>query len=463
MWEIKLLHNNEISLSRQIFLFFKERILSAQLSAGEAMPSTRVLAKELDVARNTVCEAYDMLWTEGFIISRQGAPSRVAEGLHIDRNVADFPIKQTKKTLTFQWDFKTGQPDLSLFPYKLWSRFLHEAVISLPVRELAYSGPKGYEPLCVEIAHWLLRSRGMKVAPEDVFITSGATQALHLLVDILHKKGYSFALENPSHPGIHTVIADKGYPLQWVPVDSQGADISFVDGQKISAVYVTPSHQFPLGGILTAGRRTTLIHHASENGFYIIEDDYDSDFRYTGPPISPLYSLDPSHVIYVGTFSKTIFPALRLGFAVLPKPLHVKWEHARNYMDVQNPVLEQATLAKFLRERKMDRHVRSMRKIYGEKRMILLQSVQSVFGNSSNLWGDASGLHVVLQFPGMAFGKQFEQDCRKSGIRINTVAQYCPGRNEHQDKLLLGYGHLNSVQIREGIKALHQIIAPIRK
>lgn len=462
MWEVELRHKSEISLARQIFLHFSERILAGRLARGEALPSTRELAKSLGVSRNTVCEAYDMLLTEGFIVSHQGAPTRVAEDLFIEhRGIAlqKAPAAATKSSETrIVWDFKTGQPDLSRFPWQLWTQTMREAADRLPMHELGYSGAQGYKPLCAEIADWLLRSRGITVEPQDVFITAGATQALHLLVDLLHRPGCSFALENPSHPAIHTVITDKGYPFEWMPVDAQGAEIESLAGKRISAVYVTPSHQFPLGGILPAGRRAALIRLAEANDFYIIEDDYDSEFRYSGAPVSPIYAMDSARVIYIGSFSKTLFPALRIGFAVLPKPLQGQWKRRRNYMDVQNPIVEQATLAEFLRKRKMDKHVQRMRRIYSEKRKILLSSLEDAFDGSLSPWGDASGLHVALQFPGAVFGEQFVQDSAIIGLRINPLAHYCPTPDKHHDKLLMGYGHLSQAQIQEGVQALHQLM-----
>lgn len=458
MWGIVLNNKAQVSLSCQIFLSLKKRILAGQIAPGEALPSTRELAKGLGVSRNTVCEAYDMLWTEGFIVSRQGARSCVANGLQILPKKATVPQKGKEEQTPIIWDFKTGQPDLSLFPWQLWRQTVQNAAANLSVQQLSYSDPKGHPPLCAEIAHWLLRSRSMEVDPEDVFITSGATQALHLLVDLLHKQGHAFALESPSHPGMRTIIRDKGYPLQWIPVDGQGADVSLLREKPISAVYVTPSHQFPLGGILPAGRRAALIRLAAEKDFYVIEDDYDSEFRYCGSPVTPIYSMDPSRVIYVGTFSKTLFPALRLGFVVLPKPLQARWKHCKNYMDVQNPILEQASLAAFMSNRKMDKHVKTMRRVYGEKRNLLLHCVAQTFGNVVKPWGDASGLHVALEFSGREFGESFIRKCRDAGVRIASVAQYSPMQDCHNDKLLVRYGHLNHAQIQEGIRALHQLI-----
>ncbi|MDF2486864.1 MAG: GntR family transcriptional regulator [Herbinix sp.] len=201
-----------------------------------------------------------------------------------------------------------------------------------------------------------------------------------------------------------------------------------------------------------------MIRLAIENDFYIIEDDYDSEFRYSGPPVSPIYCMGSSHVVYVGTFSKTLFPALRIGFVVLPKLLQKKWRHYRNYMDVQNPILEQVALTNFLHMRKIDKHVRRMRKVYGEKRVFLLNTIDNMFGGSVQPWGDTSGPHIALQFSGMDFGENFERKCREAGIRISSITRYCPMKDSHNDKLLLGYGHLSDAQIHEGIRQLHEVI-----
>lgn len=460
MWEIHLQSGGEVGLSSQIYLALKARILSGQLREGEALPSTRELAKTLGVSRNTASVAYDMLWAEGFIISRQGAPSRVADGLQLRfADTAQGVREKRNRKPDIRWDFKTGQPDLAEFPWKHWYEMIRGAAESLSASQFAYGGAKGYEPLCVEIAGWLLRARGMAVDPRDVFITSGSTQALYLLVEILQKRNCAFALENPSHPGIRTMLEDRNIPLCWLPVDCRGADIAAFDGKGVSAVYVTPSHQFPLGGVLPADRRAQLIRLALENDFYIIEDDYDSEFRYCGMPISPIYTMNSSRVIYVGTFSKTLFPALRIGFVVLPEELQKRWRHSRNYLDVQNPVLEQAALAEFLRTRKMDKHIRKMRRIYGERRNALLEILHAKFGDAVIPWGDASGLHAALAFPGRKFDSRFITRCESAGIRISPVSQYCARETEHTDKLLLGYGHLTPEEIGSGLNVLASQIA----
>ena len=463
MWEFILEQNSEVGLSRQIFMHLKESILAGAVTSAEPLPSTRELAKSLGVSRNTVSIAYDMLWSEGYIIRSQGAPSRVAEGLQIHAWKQE---KQSQKSnyceSTPRWDFKTGQPDLHAFPWGQWNRAIRHAAQTIPEQQYAYSGPKGYEPLCEEIARWLFRARNMRVDTQNVFITSGSTQALHLLLGILHGDGGLFALENPSHPGVRTVIDDHAYPAIYIPVDGNGADIRVLKEQQLAAVYLTPSHQYPLGSVLTAARRTELIRLAQRNSFYIIEDDYDSEFRYAASPVSPMYSMDASCVIYVGTFSKTIFPALRIGFVVLPDALQKRWRRSRNYMDVQNPILEQAALYAFLKTRDMDKHIRRMRRLYGDKRRVLLDEIRIAFGDAAEPGGDASGLHITLRFPGKSFTGQFAKHCKAAGIRIAPVSQYCADRTGYQDTLLIGYGHIGRDQIHSGIQALSEVIQRIK-
>lgn len=460
MWEMPLDRTGEIGLSRQIFRVLSGRILSGQLSQGESLPSTRELARELGVSRNTVNEAYAMLLAEGFVDSRQGAPTRVSAGLGPALSLGHKPDPAARgrpeaavQGPDIRYDFRTGRPDLALFPWAAWSRIVSAAAVGLSTDQLGYGGLEGYAPLRAEISAWLLRSRGIEVDPADVFITAGATQALNLLADILYRDGLSFSLESPSHPGVQAILM-KRYPVRWIPVDAFGMQTDRLTGQDTAAVFATPSHQYPLGGILPAGRRAALVRLARTHGFYLVEDDYDSEFRYSGAPVTPLYSMDPTRVVYVGTFSKTVYPALRLGFVILPEALQAEWRRRRRLLDVQSPILEQAALAEFLRTRQMDRHVRRMRRAYGEKRQLLLDAQESVFGSAVRTWGDASGLHLVLQFPGRDFGGSFVRDAAAAGIRILPLKAYCPGGDGHGDMLLLGYGHLEPAAIAEAIAAL---------
>ncbi|MCO1604333.1 MocR-like pyridoxine biosynthesis transcription factor PdxR [Desulfosporosinus nitroreducens] len=460
MLGIELNRNHELQLWRQIYQHLKELMLSGQLKAGEALPSTRELAKELKVSRNTVCEAYDLLIAEGFIISRQGASTRVSEGLCLEPvKPASSPKLKSKAVRSISVSFRTGRPDLRQFPRFLWQQLLHKASEELPLEDFGYTGPQGLPVLREEITAWLFRSRGLKVSSEDIFITAGATQGLHLIADILCGEGQKILMEDPCHLGMLGTFLNKGCSIIPIPVDAEGMQPDYLSKcGSTGPIYVTPSHQFPLGGILPASRRAALIRFAREKDLYIIEDDYDSEFRYSGEPIAPLYTLDPQRVIYVGTFSKAVFPALRIGYVILPYQLQERWRNLRTHTDVQNPPLEQAALAEFLRTRKLDRHVQKMRKIYGRRRQVLLDSLAEAFGSEWIAYGDSAGLHVAIDFPGRRFDEGFKSSCLKNGIYITPVESHCLEKGRHQSKLLMGYGHLEPDVIRNGVGLLSDIM-----
>lgn len=458
MFGIDLHRQSQVSLKRQIYQKLKDDILSGRIASGESLPSTRELAKYLAVSRNTVCEAYEMLLAEGFVLSNQGAATRVAEGLNIPKTLTE-PLKNTfKNNYDIIADFRTGQPDLRQFPMFVWNRMLQTAIEEMPVQELGYTAPEGLKSLREEISSWLFRSRGIRADPQDIFITTGATHALHLISGMLYEEGTYILIEDPCHMGMLRALTNKGYPVSPLPVDKHGINLENVHKKTAWGIYVTPSHQFPLGGILPAGRRATLIQYARENEIYIIEDDYDSEFRYCGEPIAPLYSMDPQRVIYVGTFSKVIFPALRVGYVILPHQLKRQWKYHRIHTDVQNSPYEQAALAKFLKDRKIDRHLLKMKRLYGERRKVLLQSLKESFKDTWHSWGDATGLHIAIEFPGMCFDNEFLEKCKINGILLKSVDYHSIQKGIHMDKLLLGYGHLEPEEIRSGVLVLYNFL-----
>ncbi len=460
MYSISLQKQNEIPLKRQLYQSIREQILAGKMKAGEPLPSTRELAAQMKVSRNTVCEAYDMLITEGFVLSRQGAPTRVAEGLCMAGSQKPAPAVQKKTEKRYAADFQTGRPDLRYFPQYLWQQILHKTSEEISLAQLGYSGPRGLPELRAEISAWLFRSKGLSVDAGDIFITSGATHALHLIAGLLCRHGNRIAIEDPCNKGILQTFFDAGYEVQPIPVDENGIRPEFLKNTAdVSAVYVTPSHQFPLGSILPAGRRAELIRFAEEKGIYLIEDDYDSEFRYTGEPVAPLYAMNPERVIYVGTFSKVLFPAIRVGYVILPRELQRDWCELRTHTDVQNSPFEQAALAEFLRTRKFDRHIRNMRRLYGQRRDVLLKALKDTFGDTWRAWGDAAGLHLAVQFPDMCFDEPVLKKCADFGIRIAAVEQHCIQKGYHQDKLLLGYGHMEPKEIQESIFRLKPAIS----
>jgi len=458
MLGIQLERNQEISLSRQIYKSVRDGISEGRLPPGQVIPSTREMARQLAVSRNTVCEAYEMLAAEGYIETHQGAPTRVAPGLELgQKELLLQPEPQDNLRTEIRVDFRTGRPDLSRFPQQTWLNLVHRQAAEMPIEQWGYSGPAGLPELREEIAAWLFRSKGMTINPQDVFITAGATQALHLLAELLPIREQGIIVEDPCHMGMLRVLQRKKAKIIPIPADAQGMQTQLLNNQRCTS-YVTPSHQYPLGGILPAPRRAELIRFARNNDQYIIEDDYDSEFRYQGPPVAPLYSLDPQRVIYVGTFSKTMFPALRIGYVVLPASLQLRWCDLRTHADVQNPPFEQAALAEYLRTRRLDRHVQEMRRLYGRRRKILLDTLHKVFGNTWCPWGDAAGLHLAVQFPGRSFDADFSIRARSKGMMISSVENHSIIPGFHMDKLLLGYGHLEDKEIIDGVWLLGDFI-----
>lgn len=462
MWQIILKRENEISLSRQLFYAMRDLILEGQIQSGEALPSTRWLAKDMGISRSTVNEAYAMLETEGFIVTHQGAPTRVKEGLYLEKHQRHheaelFPVIQEVEK-KYEADFKTGQPDVSLFPRYVWNQMMYKAFEQLNDKDLGYFGTAGYEALRVEISHWLFRKRGLSARAQDIFITSGTTQALSILVSMLSKEGLPFAVEDPCHKGLLEVIENSGHPILGIPVDQEGMKTTFLERQAFSAVYVTPSHQFPLGSILTAERRIELIRLARQKQFYIIEDDYDSEFRYTGASVTPLYSMDSEQVLYTGSFSKSLYPALRIGFVILPPKLQPHWIYLRKHFDVQNPIVEQAALAAFLKQRKLDQYIQKISRLYEKKRKALKNAIYECFGDQCSLLGDETGLHLVLKLPGAHFDEVFEKKCQSAGIRVFPIEHYCISKGKHMDQLMLGYGHLKIEDIQRNVLSLYDLI-----
>lgn len=447
--------NRSEPICRQIYRQLRSQILNGELQEGEALASTRSLASDLGISRSTVVEAYDMLLAEGFLESRQGSQTIVAKGVAMLLPKEKPKPRISSRTTSILADFTTGKPDLAQFPRMQWIRLISQTAQVLPTEAYGYTGPNGYHPLRQEIAAWLSRSRGIAVDAEDVFITAGATHALRILADLLCANRGRVIMEDPCHKGLYDTLIACNCEIVPISADNHGMQTDRLTGQEhAQMIYVTPSHQFPLGGILPAARRASLIRYAREQQIYIVEDDYDSEFRFSGAPVSPLYAFDSERVIYIGTFSKTVFPALRIGFVLLPKELQSRWRYLRTHNDVQNPIFDQTALAEFMHSRALDRHIRTMRNCYARRRQSLVFALKEQFGDSCDICGDAAGLHLAVRFPGKIFDGDFQAYCRSRGVVISTMESHSIIKGNHMDQLLLGYGHLEREEIPAGIRLL---------
>ena len=466
MYGIKLCRNSSVSLAKQLYSALIDLIRQGVLKEQENLPSTRELAKELAISRNTVIEAYDLLITEGYIYSKAGAAYIVQKNCVTEHVRQCCSVEHSaKNNYLIEYDFSLGIPDVTSFPFLLWNTYQKKALQQFKKEDFIYSDPQGYLPLRQEIAKWLFRSRGVQVQEENIFITAGTTQAINFCLELLKPLQQTFFIENPCYYPVSKILERHGFSFQSICVDDEGMDVSKIRAWKkaVCGCYVTPSHQFPMGSILSDERRKELINIAKERDFYILEDDYDGEFRYHQDPLTTLFSLCPERVMYMGTFSKSLFPALRIGFIVLPKKFHDPWKLLRCVYDRQNAIHEQMTLMYFMQERKIDTHIRKMNKIYEKKLQILLESIKKYFPEKTRFLGIKAGIHIALQIEGAKFDEKFYEKCLAHTVALSfyPCKFYQKEYIDHtakQDILYLGYGAIEEAQIENGIKKLAELL-----
>ncbi len=442
--------NAKIPLIRQIYLELRQQILQGKLPAQTQLPATRALAEQLQVSRNVVLEAYEQLKAEGFLVSRAGSGNYVAAGAAwLEPSIQPIEIvKQPNLARPPAIDFRSGVPALDQFPRRLWSQFTRRVCAEAEANCFGYAAPEGQVELRIALTEYLRRIRGLRLQPEQIVITAGAAQAFGLVVKLLAQPSDRVALEDPGPLEVRQIFAAQGVQLQFIPVDHQGIQPEYLAAIPVPKfVLVTPSHQFPTGSILTIQRRIQLLEFAKATGCIIIEDDYDSEFRFEGTPITAMQGLAPEQVIYVGTFSKILSPALRLGYLVLPPAYIQPCRDLKWLSDLHNSVLEQLTLAQFLQSGQLERHVIRMRRLYRQRRNALRQSLVAAFGEQVTISGDSTGLHLIAQF----IGAQFEPNAR---IKLYPVANYATRPNDYPGQFVMGYGNLSVAEIQMGMERL---------
>src|SRR6267378_446501 len=383
-------------LSGEIYRQIRRAIVDGRLRPGEFLPPSRELARRLSVARTTVTVAYDRLAGEGFVSSNVGAGTFVNEHIAPSPNqtkarLADGPLRplpiwdsiplSTAFAASAQFDFRTGLPDASLFPHDRWRRLLSRQLRSEIVGEGVYGDPAGYRRLREAIARHIGVARGVEASAEDVIVVSGTQQALDVVARTLLKPGDQVAVEDPGYPPIRWLFESLGVRVSGVPVDQHGIIVDALP-RHARLVYVTPSHQYPLGVSMSLSRRRALLAWAERNDAAIVEDDYDSEFRFEARPIEPLQTLDKSgRVIYVGSFSKTMLPTLRLGFLVTPPSIRAAVQRAKQVTDWHTALPLQMALARFIDDGGFARHVRKMRNIYRVRHAMVTHGLSNEFAD----------------------------------------------------------------------------------
>lgn len=464
MLYIKINRESVSCLSKQIYNSIKESALSGTIRPGEKLPSSRELSKYLNVARNIVIESYEQLIAEGYAYSKSGSGTYICEGVQFQKAKVDSVKKQKNiniKALNSNViSFRTGIPDLESIPIKKWAQVYKEIALDIKPSQMDYQNSFGDYELRTQLSIYLNRIRGVRTTPENILITNGAAQSFNLLCQLVSKDSYAL-VENPLSYGILYTLKSNNVKMEAIKLDEYGMVTSELPDNPPKLIFTTPSHQFPAGVILPIGRRIEMIKYAKKYNAYIVEDDYDSEFRFDGSPIQSMQYLDPEHVIYVGTFSKTLMPALRMGYMVLPDILCKQMEDAKFVADLHSPILEQLTLAKFIETGLFDRHIKKMRRLYLKKRNHLIQCLKTSFGEQVTISGAEAGMHLVASFEEVHFDKALMQKIESQGIQITAVNKhYMPDNHitTYDQSLIFGYGNTKLDEIEAGIKKLHSII-----
>lgn len=447
------------SLFRQVYESIRDHILTGTLAPETRLPPTRRLAMELNISRNVVMEAYDQLHAEGYIESRQGSYTQVAAdtrypGYQLQTAAGRF---QKKKDAEYDIDFRTGIPDLKLFPKTLWGTYLKKAAVQTRDSDLSYDAPEGHVEFREVLSDYLFRVKGIMANPDQIVITSGATQALSLVAGILYTDPCDAVIEDPGGFGVMKILESAGYKLNPADTGPRGIILPGIHlTPQTKMVYITPSHQFPMGSILPAAGRIELLCLIQDKDIYIVEDDYDSEFRYDGPPLHPVKALDPEKVIYIGSFSKVLSPALRIGYAVLPLSLAEKFKQKKLFSDAQSPAIEQIALKNFIKDGLFEKHVYKMKKIYKRKRDVLINVLTDEFGDTIRIYGENAGLHVVVEFLDRTLPVNSRFEVCHNKIFIHSVQKHALQKGRQTNKLIFGYGNLTEHDIIFGIRKLNK-------
>jgi GntR family transcriptional regulator / MocR family aminotransferase len=432
----------------QVERALKEAIRSGRLHLGMPLPSTRALARDLGVSRGVIVEAYEQLIAEGYLAARAGSKTFVAAG---SSAVTDQRDEQSPPPPKF--DFRPGLPDLSHFPREAWGRAMRRAIRDIHPAQLSYNEPQGARALREDLCDYLGRVRGVLTHPGQIVICNGFAQSLAIISQALRKRGARhIAIEDPSHRDLRRIVSDAGLVPVEVPVDERGIRVDVLEQMQIQAVLITPAHQFPTGSVLVPERRQWLADWSIRRSAFIIEDDYDAEYRYDRGPVGAMQGLAPERVIYTGSLSKILAPALRLGWMIVPAEIYATVEDCKRYADLGSPILEQLTFAEFLRQGELDRHLRRMRSIYRLRRDALIAALARHLPD----WrptGAAAGLHLVAELPASLDDQEVVRLSATRSIRVYPMRDYCfkasPG-----PALVFGYGCLAEGQIGRGISQL---------
>ena len=477
---ISLDRKSSVALHRQLYDELRKSILTGSLKARTRLPSTRDFAGEMGVSRNTVLHAFTQLLAEGYVEGRIGSGTYVSqmlpnEMLEVRGNGrASGPILPARRPLSRRGEvisktvvsvaiatgpprpFRSGVPSLDAFPIKTWYKLTARHWRDSPHKLMRYGQPAGYRPLREAIAAYLGAVRAVHCVPDQVIMISGSQQGLDIAARVLLDPGDAAWIEDPGFHGARAALLAAGAKLIPVPVDREGIDVEagIRRGNNARLAYVTPSHQFPLGTTLSLSRRLALLKWASKAKAWILEDDYDGEFRYAGRPLASLQGLDgEGRVIYIGTFSKVLFPSLRLGYIIAPMDLIDAFVKARAIVTHASSLMEHAIVADFINEGHFARHIRAMRTLYAERQAVVREEAKVELGGLLDLQSDEAGMDLIGWLPPGVDDRVAFRQAAAHGVEVTPLSAYSFERQK-RGALRLGYTGYKPTELRQGVRDL---------
>ena len=478
--------NSPKPLHRQLYEGYRDAIVERRLRAGQRIPPTRSLAAELQISRIPVLNAFEQLLAEGYFASRVGSGTFVASSVPdelstpkpegascvqpirpgprlVGRNAAALR-RELEPWFKGRGAFAVGGPPVDRFPTRVWSKLVARRSRRLDPQLLHYSPVMGFAPLREAVAEYLRTARGVRCEAAQVMIVGGAQQGIELSARVLLDADSAVWVEDPGCYGVQNVLRLAGARVIPVSVDEEGLVVAegIARCPRARAVFVTPSHQFPLGVTMSASRRLQLLDWAQRTGSWIIEDDYDSEYRYGNLPITSLQGLDrDSRVIYVGTFSKIMFPALRIGYIVVPVDLVASFRAVRRATDKFSPTFPQAVMADFIEEGHFARHVRRVRVVCGQRRTALVEAIRTELGPAVQLLGDPAGMYLTVALSGRFRDREIALRAARQHLWAAPLSERYLAKPERQG-LVLGYGGTSTEEIAQGVRRLKDVLAAPR-
>lgn len=461
--------DNELGMPiyMQIYEQIKKQIITKEISGGSKLPSIRTLSTTLNVSRNTVETAYQQLGSEGYIVSKPGSgyislELECMELLKPDRK--KFTEFNNPKTfinevngLNYKYNFRDRSLSAHDFPLHIWKKLSNQFLSSVNSEDFAkYNAKTGEIDLQIELMKYLHKSRGVSCNPEQIIISPGMEYSLSLLCQLLRENYDQIAFEEPGYMVARDIFKNNGFNIIPINLINDGINIEELNSSSAKLLYVTPSHQFPMGFVMSIKRRLKLLEWATKNNGIILEDDYDSEFRYKSRPIPSLQSIDSKGcVVYLGTFSKTLSPSLRISYMVLPQTLLERYKKLFNWYRISVPYIQQKILQNFMQLGYWDRHLRKIHLTSMKKHDLLISTINEFMEDKVIIHGENGGLHILLEFNNGLKEKELIERAKKSSVIVSAVSTFWMNKNNYSDNMImLGFGGMPEHEIVEGIKAL---------